>query len=154
MANIKADVITIAGVGFCLAGLSTVAAPVFIAGIPAIIGARIYGKHLENKEGRKKRKEAKTMLPTRTDALPLYNGYPWLNDRWIPQSKNPLTALAEESPGLARDVLINKILGDTHKSIASKPAEIFALQGRGIFAKTTRRKGIFSDSITTEIHPL
>jgi len=133
--------------------------PILKIGIPLMIIARII-RYFADQQEIKKTKEVRKMFPieTGTNRSFLPGSYPLSSYGYgggcILERKDPLTALAEQAPHFASDVMINKILAGTHENIASKPAEIFALNGKGIIARTTRRRGFFSDSITTEVHPV
>ncbi len=79
--------------------------------------------------------------------------YPYTLPNRCIEPINPLTVIADQNPALAAKVMKEKFIADTHAKITSRPAEIFASQGRGMVATTTSRKGFFSDSITTAIDP-
>jgi len=100
---------------------------------------------------RKKRKE-KEMLPIRLSSRPVYYE-PLSSSSYIP-SENPVTTIARSSPRLAAETLLHLSLDETHRRIVGPAAEEFARQGRGTFAVTTRRKGLFSSSVTTIIKPI
>ncbi len=156
---------TASGLSFCAAVgaavLIVAGAPVGIPLLGGAIGAKIYHskkqKEFRQKEQEKrKRKGNKDMLPVSVRPTILPSSYDWderpgLYGYQLP--KNPITAIAEQSPSLASNVLMEQLLTDTHKTIVEKPAAIFASQGKGMTATTKRRKGFFSDSVTTKIKP-
>jgi hypothetical protein len=109
----------------------------------------------EEEEEEKVRKEV-DMLPARRGFLPeSYNyGLPLgISPGLIPE--NPITTLARQSPHRAHNVMIWRSLDETHESIVAPAAAEFARQGKGTFARTSRRGGFFSGpSVETIIKPI
>ncbi len=153
MPNKKANAWTTVGLIGCAIGLTTACAPIAAIGIPAILSVRGLRAILDKKEERKrknKRKGDEAMLPTTVshrlfpDISP-YNPYQSYLEHLTP--KNPLTALAEQSPKLASEVMTTKYLTEASQIIMAGPTMESIRQGRKMNAKIIRRKRLFSDSI-------
>ncbi|GBE17211.1 hypothetical protein BMS3Abin15_01048 [bacterium BMS3Abin15] len=139
----------IAGCIFML--LNPVTAIIGAAGIPAIIGARIFRFSMDNKEEKEIQERRNTDMDT--DLIPhMHNrplSYPFSH---TPISVEPEAVLAKFRPDLAADVLKTKSSDRLLSNLAnSSVATEFARQGRGTHAAVKRTKHFFGGETTEAI---